>query len=211
MRYALSKSALLSGAFLLGFGGSALAQGPYYSLDWHRGSGGSCLDTCERAGAKVVVSGQYRGLPSPDQSFTVCKANAKHEGDRVGFNIVSSGPRCRVAHGDQGLKETEYACLCATETTTVSPRFTFEWGAAGGGSCIDYCKRKDQEAVKAGQYKGFPSEDQSFTVCRGAFLGGGRRVGFNIVSSGARCRFAYGDEGRSGTEFDCLCRKKVCC
>ena len=106
MRYALSKSTLLSGAFLLVFVGSALAQ-------WPRGSGGSCNDRCEQSvGVKAVVSDQYKNLPSPDQSFTVCRANVANEGKRAGFNIVSSGARCRVAHGDQGLSLTTYDCLC---------------------------------------------------------------------------------------------------
>ena len=206
MGYSLSKSTLMSGAFLLVFGGFGLAEGPYY-LRWEAGSGGSCIDACERSGAKAIVSGQYRNLPSVDQSFALCTANARNEGHRVGFNIVSSGPRCRVAHGDQGLHEEGYLCLCSKEDPT-GPIKNFDWVSAGGGSCIDHCKRYDREAVKGGQYRGLPSEDQSFTVCRAsAENNDGKRVGFNIVSSGPRCRVAYGDEGLSPTDYDCLCQQ----
>jgi len=191
MRYSLSKSTLLSGVFLLVFGAPAWADYLY----WYQGGGGSCIDTCEKDGkAKAVISGQYKNLPSADQSFAVCEADAKGEGHRVGFNIVSSGAKCRVAHGDEGLYEEKYDCLCQVQAAQPVDELT--WSAAGGGSCVDHCKRNNLgEAVTAGQYKNLPSEDQSFTVCRvttGRQGNEGSRVGFNIASSGARCRFPTG-------------------
>jgi hypothetical protein len=110
MSYSLSKSTLLAGAFSLAFVGAALAHNP----NWTPGGGGSCINTCKRANMEAVKSGQYKNLPSEDQSFTVCRANAANEGKRVGFNIVSSASeaRCRVAHGSEGLWVTEYDCLC---------------------------------------------------------------------------------------------------
>jgi hypothetical protein len=72
MSYSLSKSTLLAGAFSLAFVGAALAHNP----NWTPGGGGSCINTCKRANMEAVKSGQYKNLPSEDQSFTVCRANA---------------------------------------------------------------------------------------------------------------------------------------
>ena len=84
--------------------------------DWVAGGGGSCIAACKNAGARAVVSGQYKQLPSEDQSFAVCRTTgARTDGRydrRSGFNIVSSGATCRVAIGDDGAASREYDCLC---------------------------------------------------------------------------------------------------
>src|SRR5262245_21148429 len=100
------------------------------------------------------------------------------------------------------------ALMAATfSLTVIGPILadTLNWIPGGGGSCIDACKKAStgtiiQEAVVSGQYKNLPAQDQSFTVCRSedkkiANRSGDEdgRIGFNIVSSGAQCRFAYGN------------------
>jgi len=77
---------------------------------WEKAEGNSCSDVCRQHNFTPFFSGVYTKGNNP---YYICRANAKNEGRRPGYNLMPSWSNvCVVGWGNQELAVNEYDCLC---------------------------------------------------------------------------------------------------
>lgn len=80
--------------------------------DWRPAGGRNCADVCYRyEQSPLYTTGNYTKNP---ELFAVCKANARGQGDRPGYNLQKSNldKKCFVGYLGKEVGLSNYYCLC---------------------------------------------------------------------------------------------------
>ena len=90
---------------------SILTSIPSHAVQWVTSNGQSCARVCTDARSTPIISGFYSKNNNP---FYVCRADARNEGNRAGYNLEPSWSNvCTVGWGNKEEKiNPPFDCLC---------------------------------------------------------------------------------------------------